>query len=150
MVFFRGSKYGVDGAELGDVGKPWDMLKALRVSVGAHAVVKLVGSEAAKFPGIQNKGGGEDPKVFDDTLKDIRCSDRVPRAVGEVCTYGMGRPAFGRVSPGTFPDLGMVGAVEQGAEEGLAEEFQAGRVVGVLLSVFLSLLAEVVWEGGFQ
>ena len=61
----------------------------------------------------------------------------------------MGQPAFGRVSPGTFPYLGAVGAVEQGAEERLAEEFQAGRVVGVLLGVFLGLLAEVVGEGGF-
>ena len=40
--------------------------------------------------------------------------------------------------------------MEQGAEERLAEEFQAGRIVWVLLGVFLGLLAEVVGESGFK
>ena len=40
--------------------------------------------------------------------------------------------------------------MEQGAEERLAEEFQAGRVVWVLLGVLFGLLVEVVGEGGFQ
>ena len=51
LVFFVGSKDGIDGADLGDVGKSRSMLKALGVSVGAHAVVELVGGAAAEFPG---------------------------------------------------------------------------------------------------
>ena len=150
LIFFGGSKDGIDCADLGDVGKSRNMLKALGVSVGAHAVVELGGGAATEFPGIQHKGGGECAKAFDDALEEIGGSDRVPRAVREVCSNGMGQPAFGRVSPGTFPYLGAVGAVEQGAEERLAEKFQASRVVGVLLGVLRGLLAEVLREGGFK
>ena len=40
--------------------------------------------------------------------------------------------------------------MEQGAEEGLAEEFQAGRIEGVLLGVLRGSLAEVLREGVFK
>ena len=52
MVFFRRCEDGVNCADLSDVGKSRNMLKALGVSVGAHAVVELVGGAAAEFPGI--------------------------------------------------------------------------------------------------
>ena len=117
LIFFRWSEDGIHGAELGDVGKSRYVRKTFWVSVGAHAVVELVCGAAAEFPSIQYKGGGEGAEAFDDALENIGGRDGVPGAVREVCSNGMGQPAFGRVGPGTFPDLGTVGAVEQGAEE---------------------------------
>ena len=84
MIFFGWSEDGIEEAELGDVGKSRYMPKTFWVSVGAHAVVELVGGAAAEFPGIQHKGGGECAKAFDDALEEIGCSDRASRAVRKV------------------------------------------------------------------